>query len=110
MAHRVRRHPLLPGVKREKHASPFSNAAALPSVFNRYMGGLKERSARVEHEKDPTSVLRKAVLRMLPKTNLQKVSPPPFLLPASFPRPSLSTSCCQHRRKLWGIVCRQLKA
>mmetsp|Transcript_8113 Transcript_8113/g.23282 ORF Transcript_8113/g.23282 Transcript_8113/m.23282 type:complete len:216 (-) Transcript_8113:139-786(-) len=37
-----------------------------------YMGGLKERSAKDEHARDPTSVLRKAVLRMLPKNNLQK--------------------------------------
>jgi hypothetical protein len=37
------------------------------------MGGLKERKAKDEHALDPTSVLRKAVLRMLPKTNLQKV-------------------------------------
>mmetsp|Transcript_20355 Transcript_20355/g.36315 ORF Transcript_20355/g.36315 Transcript_20355/m.36315 type:complete len:208 (-) Transcript_20355:49-672(-) len=38
-----------------------------------YMGGLKERKAKDEHALDPTSVLRKAVLRMLPKTNLQKI-------------------------------------
>uniref|UniRef100_A0A061R6R1 Large subunit ribosomal protein L13 n=1 Tax=Tetraselmis sp. GSL018 TaxID=582737 RepID=A0A061R6R1_9CHLO len=37
-----------------------------------YMGGLKERKAKDEHSRDPTSVLRKAVLRMLPKTRLQK--------------------------------------
>jgi len=43
------------------------------STVLRYMGGLQERTAEDEHKRDPTSVLRKAVERMLPKTNLQKV-------------------------------------
>mmetsp|Transcript_3429 Transcript_3429/g.12361 ORF Transcript_3429/g.12361 Transcript_3429/m.12361 type:complete len:152 (-) Transcript_3429:41-496(-) len=36
-----------------------------------YPGGLRERTAKEQHERDPTSVLRKAVERMLPKNNLQ---------------------------------------
>ena len=39
-----------------------------------YAGGLKERTARKEWEKDPTSVLRRAVYGMLPKNRLRKVA------------------------------------
>lgn len=37
-----------------------------------YPGGLKERSAKDQHEKDPTSVLQHAVYGMLPKSRLRK--------------------------------------
>lgn len=39
----------------------------------RFPGGLKERPAKLEHAKDPTSVLRRAVYGMLPKNKLRKV-------------------------------------
>ena len=38
-----------------------------------FPGGLKERPARREWEKDPTSILRRAVVGMLPKNRLRKV-------------------------------------
>ena len=38
-----------------------------------FPGGLKERPAKLEHAKDPTSVLRRAVYGMLPKNKLRKV-------------------------------------
>lgn len=41
----------------------------------RFPGGLKERSARLQFEKDPTEILRKAVYGMLPKNNLRDVCP-----------------------------------
>lgn len=48
---------------------------------NRYPGGLKERSAEQQLEKDPTEVLRKAVYGMLPKNKLRDVCTlPSFLL------------------------------
>ena len=39
----------------------------------RFPGGLKERPAKLEHAKDPTSALRRAVYGMLPKNKLRKV-------------------------------------
>lgn len=49
-------------------------------VFNyawpcRYVGHLKERTLREQMNRDPTEVIRKAVLRMLPKNKLRDVSP-----------------------------------
>ena len=41
----------------------------------RFPGGLKERSARLQFEKDPTEILRKAVYGMLPKNKLRDVCP-----------------------------------
>jgi len=41
----------------------------------RFPGGLKERSARLQFEKDPTEILRKAVHGMLPKNKLRDVCP-----------------------------------
>ena len=38
-----------------------------------FPGGLKERPAWREREKDPTSILRNAVVGMLPKNRLRKV-------------------------------------
>ncbi|DBA67333.1 TPA: 54S ribosomal protein L13 [Trebouxia sp. C0005] len=40
-----------------------------------FPGGLKERSARLQFEKDPTEILRKAVYGMLPKNKLRDVCP-----------------------------------
>lgn len=40
----------------------------------RYVGNLKERSLKDQMAKDPTEVIRKAVLRMLPKNKLRDVS------------------------------------
>jgi len=37
-----------------------------------YPGGLKERTAIEQHKRDPTEVLRKAVMGMLPKNNLRR--------------------------------------
>jgi large subunit ribosomal protein L13 len=37
-----------------------------------YPGGLKERTAKEQHERDPTEVLRKAVMGMLPKNNQRR--------------------------------------
>lgn len=45
-----------------------------PLFFCRYPGGLKERSAELQFEKDPTEILRKAVYGMLPKNKLRDVS------------------------------------
>ena len=39
----------------------------------RYPGGLKERSAELQFEKDSTEILRKAVYGMLPKNKLRDV-------------------------------------
>lgn len=39
-----------------------------------YPGGLKERTAREMFTKKPDSILREAVLGMLPKNNLRRVS------------------------------------
>ena len=39
----------------------------------RFPGGLKERSAQQQFEKDPTEILRKAVYGMLPKNKLRDV-------------------------------------
>lgn len=41
---------------------------------NRYVGHLKERRLKDQMEKDPTEVIRKAVLRMLPRNKLRDVS------------------------------------
>lgn len=38
-----------------------------------YPGGLKERSAKDQEAREPGSVLQKAVMGMLPKTNLRRV-------------------------------------
>lgn len=40
----------------------------------RYVGNLKERSLKDQLAKDPTEVIRKAVLRMLPRNKLRDVS------------------------------------
>lgn len=40
----------------------------------RYIGHLKERSLKDQLAKDPTEVIRKAVLRMLPRNKLRDVS------------------------------------
>lgn len=40
----------------------------------RYIGHLKERSLKDQMIKDPTEVIRKAVLRMLPRNKLRDVS------------------------------------
>ena len=40
----------------------------------RYVGHLKERSLKDQMAKDPTEVIRKAVLRMLPRNKLRDVS------------------------------------
>ena len=40
----------------------------------RYIGHLKERSLKDQMAKDPTEVIRKAVLRMLPRNKLRDVS------------------------------------
>ncbi|KAG6735275.1 hypothetical protein POTOM_062177 [Populus tomentosa] len=42
-------------------------------VFCRYIGHLKERSLKDQMAKDPTEVIRKAVLRMLPRNKLRDV-------------------------------------
>ena len=39
-----------------------------------YVGNLKERSLKDQLAKDPTEVIRKAVLRMLPRNKLRDVS------------------------------------
>jgi large subunit ribosomal protein L13 len=41
---------------------------------NRYIGHLKERRLKDQMERDPTEVIRKAVLRMLPCNRLRDVS------------------------------------
>lgn len=38
------------------------------------MGHLKKRTLKDQMAKDPTDVIRKAILRMLPKNNLRDVS------------------------------------
>lgn len=43
--------------------------------FYRYVGHLKERSLKDQMLKDPTEVIRKAVLRMLPRNKLRDVCP-----------------------------------
>lgn len=43
------------------------------NVACRFPGGLKERSAQQQLEKDPTEILRKAVYGMLPKNKLRDV-------------------------------------
>ena len=40
----------------------------------RYVGHLKERTLKDQMAKDPTEVIRKAVLRMLPRNKLRDVS------------------------------------
>lgn len=39
----------------------------------RYVGHLKERSLKDQLARDPTEVIRKAVLRMLPRNKLRDV-------------------------------------
>jgi hypothetical protein len=56
----------------------------------RYVGHLKERSLKDQMAKDPTEVIRKAVLRMLPRNKLRDVSV--RILGFSLP-PSLSLKC-----------------
>lgn len=43
-------------------------------LLYRYIGHLKERSLKDQMAKDPTEVIRKAVLRMLPRNKLRIVS------------------------------------
>lgn len=38
------------------------------------MGGLKQRTLKEQMAKDPTEVIRKAILRMLPRNKLRDVS------------------------------------
>lgn len=45
-----------------------------PHAPCRYVGHLKERSLKDQMAKDPTEVIRKAVLRMLPRNKLRDVS------------------------------------
>lgn len=45
--------------------------------FLSYMGHLKERTLKDQMAKDPTEVIRKAVLRMLPRNKLRAVSTSP---------------------------------
>lgn len=45
-----------------------------PYVPCRYVGHLKERTLKDQMAKDPTEVIRKAVLRMLPRNKLRDVS------------------------------------
>lgn len=45
------------------------------TLLCRYPGGLKERAAKDQHEKDPVKVLYNAVYGMLPKNKLRKVGP-----------------------------------
>jgi large subunit ribosomal protein L13 len=47
---------------------------------NRYIGHLKERRLKDQIEKDPTEVIRKAVLRMLPRNRLRDVSKTSFII------------------------------
>ena len=55
---------------------PFLFIAIEPETYLcRFPGGLKERSARLQFEKDPTEILRKAVYGMLPKNKLRDVCP-----------------------------------
>ena len=49
------------------------NASPMRLNLYRFPGGLKERSAERQLEKDPTEVLRKAVYGMLPKNKLRDV-------------------------------------
>ena len=49
-------------------------------LSNRYIGHLKERRLKDQMEKDPTEVIRKAVLRMLPRNRLRDVSETSFIL------------------------------
>ncbi|GAB2241208.1 hypothetical protein Droror1_Dr00017983 [Drosera rotundifolia] len=44
---------------------------ALASLYLRYVGNLKERSLKDQMAKDPTEVIRKAVMRMLPRNKLR---------------------------------------
>ena len=46
---------------------------------NRYIGHLKERRLKDQMAKDPTEVIRKAVMRMLPRNRLRDVSETSFL-------------------------------
>jgi len=43
-------------------------------VACRYVGHLKQRTLKDQMAKDPTDVIRKAILRMIPKNNLRDVS------------------------------------
>lgn len=45
-----------------------------PFLACRYVGHLKERTLKDQMAKDPTEVIRKAVLRMLPRNKLRDVS------------------------------------
>jgi ribosomal protein L13 len=46
--------------------------------LNSYIGHLKERTLKNQMEKDPTEVIRKAVMRMLPRNRLRDVSETSF--------------------------------
>ena len=46
----------------------------LSLFFYRFVGHLKERTLKDQMLKDPTEVIRKAVLRMLPRNKLRDVS------------------------------------
>lgn len=52
----------------------FSRFSHLFLFFYRYVGHLKERTLKDQMLKDPTEVIRKAVLRMLPRNKLRDVS------------------------------------
>ncbi len=73
-SHRVSSNILLQ--KTLTSCKPFSTIAVEPGMyFCRFPGGLKERSARLQFDKDPTEILRKAVYGMLPKNKLRDVCP-----------------------------------
>ena len=51
----------------------------------RFPGGLKERPAKMEFQKDPGSILHRAVYGMLPKNKLRRVSKLVYLCSLSQP-------------------------
>ena len=52
----------------------FTEPTDMRTALRRFPGGLKQRTAQEQFAKDPSSILREAVLGMLPKNNLRKVS------------------------------------
>ncbi len=73
------------------YASPdtvLPGAADMRTASCRFPGGLKQRTAQEQFAKDPSSILREAVLGMLPKNNLRKVS---LQAPTELPSPAGDT-------------------
>ena len=68
-------------------------AADTRTALGRFPGGLKQRTAQEQFAKDPSSILREAVLGMLPKNNLRKVSASTSL---SFYCSQQRTGCCSN--------------